>query len=158
MARYEHVLVDKHTGEKTIIKANHSYLLNEKINRKVEIWNNRAVRTSTRRAKDAAKAYKESKLEEATERTEEANEQISAFGSILTKNLESDEAINWDNLFNTDPFHAFNPPKLPAKDDFFSTVAKESFWELLWPPMKTKRIAAEVAAQFSFDKAIIAHE
>jgi restriction system protein len=158
MARYERILTDKHTGEQAIIKANHIHLFEEKMNRKIDLWNKRAVRTSARNAKDAAKAYKESKIEEAAELTEEATAKIDAFNSVLTDTLKVDDKIKWENLLNKTPFRSFTPQDAPIHSQFMKSVPQKSFWELLWPPMKTKRLELEKKAKGNYEDAVKNHQ
>lgn len=158
MARYERVLTDKHTGEQTIVKSNDIYLLEEKINRKIDSWNKRATRAAARESREQKRAYKEARTEEAIERTEEATQQIEALRCILAHTLEVDDKINWEGLLNKTPFRPFDPPASPKEEFFRKSVPLKSFWEQLWPPLKTKRLIAEQKAKSAYASALKAHE
>jgi len=154
MARYEQVVVDHHTGERALIKSNDSFTLQEKVNRKIERWNNRAVRSQAKSKKEAAKAYKETKVDEATEKTEEALSQIQELKGILKHTLAVDDKIHWDSLLNKKPFRNFIPPNEPIESEFFKSVPAESFLELLWPPMRKKRIAIIKSCKDKYESSV----
>lgn len=158
MARYEELLTDRHTGETVLIKSNDIFTLKEKKNKKIELWNRRAERNEARLAKEEAKAYKESRIEEAAEKSKEAQKRIADFSSILGQTLRVDDKINWDGLLSKESFRAFKAPAKPKEAHFMKSVPHKTFWELVWPPLKTKRLDSEAKAQAEFQSAVKKHE
>lgn len=144
MARYERILTDKHTGERTIVKSNDIFLLEEKINRKFDSWNKRAAREAARNSREEKKAYKEDQIEEAAERTEEALAEIEALKSILSDTLKVNDKIEWESLLNKTPFRSFTPPTPPELVE--PRYIPKGILEFLIPPLKRKREAARQAA------------
>mgnify|MGYP000273877681 CR=1 FL=1 len=83
----------------------------EKINFAYSNWNERWIKISSKRD---AEAIRQNKEEEASQKTEDARNQIKNLKSILEATLAIDDAIDWDDLIDKTEFTEFKPepPKL----------------------------------------------
>ncbi len=154
MARYEKVLVDRHTGEQVFIRCNDPFLLQEKIEKKFSMWNRRAEAALAREAREEKRAHKQAMMEEATRRTEKAQMNIEDLRSILDHALKMDGRLDWDALMNKFIFREFILPHPPHEKQFTKNIPSFSALELLWHPLKDKRMQAEKQARSDYEIAV----
>ena len=95
-------------NEHKIISAPNEYMLYNKITLQKSKWREKWATDSARREQNEEK---ESNLEEANKRTEEAANALKAVEDILIDSLKENSAINWDTLKKRESF----PERVPAK-------------------------------------------
>lgn len=139
MAKYERILTNKATGERALVKSNDPYLLEQKIEKQVARWQ----READKRHADNLKAEKG---DDAVQQTEEAKERIASYGKILADTLSKNDRIDWNELKSNAEFHAYKPDPAPVKEDFFMSVPKKSFLEVIFTFLRKSREQAEAEA------------
>lgn len=123
MALYEKTILDNFSGEVYCAKSNDPYLLEQKIQRKKEIW-------AKKQARQENLDHKESQIELAESNTEEAVNLIEEVNNILNHTLSIDDKIEWEKLYKKDRFKTFMfDSKEPLKDDFNKIIPTISTFE-----------------------------
>jgi restriction system protein len=146
MAKYEQILTNKATGERALVKSNDPYLLEQKIERQVAKWQREAD-------KRHATNLKAEKSDDAAQQTQEAKERIVSYGKILAATLSKNDRIDWNELKSNAEFHAYKPDPAPVKEDFFTSVPKKSFFEVIFTFLRKSREQAEAAALGGYEMA-----
>lgn len=139
MANYEEYVTNKLTGEQVLIKSNDYLVFQSKVAKRKAIWdkqNNKLIRSS-----------------DASDRTEQARQEIEAYKNILNSTLDVDDKIDWAKLLDNSKFNKFKSKTSPEKCDFYRNVPKASFKELL-PFVKRRRLKAESEAQNKYENAL----
>lgn len=157
MARYEKTIHDEYSDEYYTAKSNDPYLLEQKLLRKKEIWAKKQ-----RRQEDID--HKETQLELALEKTEEATCLIEEVNNILNHTLSIDDKIDWNKLYKNKKFKSFNfNKKEPIENDFNGIIPTISTFEhyfssifpFLFKNLKLERERKTKEASDNFKNALI---
>lgn len=97
MAVYERTITDSYSGEIYTAKSNDPYLFEQKIQNKRENW-------LKKQRKQEALDHKESQLELAELKTEEANDLYNEINSILHHTLSIDDRLKWESMYKNEKF------------------------------------------------------
>lgn len=123
MALYEKTITDNYSGDIYCAKSNDPYLLEQKIQRKREVW-------AKKQARQENLDHKESQIELAESNTEEAVNLIEEVNNILNHTLSIDDKIEWEKLYKKDKFKSFVfDAKEPLKDEFNKIIPAISTFE-----------------------------
>ena len=90
------------TGETVRIKASDKYVLNQKINNKLNTWSNQNARFNLKLEKDE-------NISSALQDTKKALKEIEEYKNILNQTLKVDDKIDWNRIYKRDKFNLTEP-------------------------------------------------
>jgi restriction system protein len=102
-ARYSYQLEIKHPGlnKYRLVKGPDKYVVEQKAKAQLASWDEQWKKHLSRKNKEI---NKQSKLEEAADRTEDAQEEISNLHNLLKNSLKIRNAFDWEKLKDKNPF------------------------------------------------------
>lgn len=150
---YQATIENAYLGTQKVIRGYSEEEVHEKATKQLELWERKEDRE---RKKNALADLQEQYESDSTELFEE----ISHYKNILNHTLSVDDKMDWDSNRIPEIF-----TKTLSKEDFFSNVPKESFFDFLFFWRKNKRIKilaeaekAFIEAQKEFDKEKLQYE
>lgn len=154
MALLEQTIENKYLCKIKTIKAPTTYELNIKIKEQKSKW-------KVEEAKQREREHLGNLEQEARIQNEKLTQLLSSYEQILSDAINTSTSFNWDSLLDTCSFPSFvfSEPK-PSKNTFIEqfNIPNESFWEVIFPWLKDKRLSLIENANAAYDTACFSYE
>jgi restriction system protein len=143
--RYTVEMFHKGLNEHKLLSAPELYMLQNKVNLQAEKWNEKWEKIEAKRMQNDEK---EANIEEAAERTKEAQEIMRRIDNLLLHTLEIDDTIDWNRLKSRKRFTEQNPQELLQYK--IDQVIKPSKKEVIQRPLKPSETSSEFTPDITF--------